>query len=63
MEGNHTSQIDILLEKMSEDYPIDIINKVYKHFQETMSFLKNYASQKFHMKKRLVEDSMEISHL
>jgi hypothetical protein len=47
---------------MSYDYPINFLQKIYKHFQESLGFLKNYAASKINKKKKIVEDSMEISH-
>ena len=43
------------------DYPIQLIQNIYKDFQKNLSYLKNDASQKFHMKKRMMMDSMDIS--
>lgn len=40
-----------------------VIHNIYKDFQKNLTYLKNDASQRFHMKKKRVADSMEISHL
>lgn len=38
-----------------------LIQNIYKDFQKNLSYLKNDASQKFHIKKRMMMDSMDIS--
>ncbi len=51
------------MEKLSYDYPVNLVQNIYKDFQKNLTHLKNDASLKFHMKKRRLMDSMEISHL
>jgi len=49
---------------LSYDYIHDIIDKIYKLLEESLSALKNYFNVKYHKKKKSkVDDSMDVSHI
>lgn len=57
-------QLGHLFEQLSYDYLYDIMERIYKLIDETLSSLKNSFNQKYHIKKKnSVDDSMDVSHI
>lgn len=57
-------QVDQLYQQISYDFIVEAIQEVYRAFKDATTEVKNVFSQKFYKKKKkMVNDSMEISHI
>ena len=62
--SKNVDQLEHFFEQLSYDYLYDIMEKIYKLMDETLSNLKNYFNMKYHIKKKnVLNDSMDVSYI